>query len=127
MSASYNDGTVQYGARTIAVQTSLTSTAAIGTYVCDNINVSRPTKAVDRTNETGEPTGSVGIPDFVTGTATLQLADTSAKEPANGNVFAVIFDTTISTETFILTNIGRAEVKDAEKKISVSFKKKYGA
>lgn len=127
MSAVYNDNNVQYGSRTIAIQTSLTSTTAIGTYVADNININRPTKAVDRTNQLGEPSGSVGIADFVTGTAQVQLADGSAKEPQSGNVWSDTMDSTIGAETFIITQVSRAEVKDGEKKISITFKKKYGS
>jgi hypothetical protein len=119
MAATYNDGTVAYGSRVITIN----SVA----FVADNINVTRPTKAVDRTNELGEPSGSVGIADFVTMTAQLQLADTLV-EPENGQTTAALtFDTSIGAETFFVTSVGRAEVKDGETKVNVSFKKKYGA
>jgi hypothetical protein len=117
MAATYNDGTVQYGSRSLTIN-------AVA-YVADNITVNRPSKAVDRTNNLGEPTGSVGIADFVTGSCTLQLAADATAEPTNGLTFATTFDSGIGSETFYLTSVSRAEVKDGEKKINVTFKKKY--
>ena len=90
MAATYNDGTVQYGSKVLTIN-------AV-TYAADNITVNRPTKAVDRTNELGEPSGSVGIADFVAGSCTLQLASGSTAEPANGLTFAATFDSGIGSE-----------------------------
>ncbi len=117
MAPAYNDGTVQYGSRVLTIN-------AVA-YAADNININRPTKAVDRTNQLGEPSGSVGIADFVTGSATLQLAADATAEPTNGLTFTVTFDAGIGAETFYLSSVSRAEVKDGEKKINVTFKKKY--
>lgn len=117
MAAVYNDGTVQYGSRVLTFN----SVA----YVADNINVNRPTKAIDRTQQLGEPSGSVGIADFATLSATLQLAADATAEPQCGMLSAAVtFDATIGAEQFYLTNVGRAEVKDGEKKINVTAKKK---
>lgn len=116
-SPQYNDGTVQYGSRVLTIN-------AIA-YVADNITVNRPTKEIDRTNEIGEPSGSVGVAGFVTGSATLQLASGSTAEPQGGNTFAVTFDATIGAETFYITSPGRSEGQATEKKINVTFKKKY--
>lgn len=135
MSATYNDGTVQYGARTWVVHHYPESVeTARGTYDCDNISINRPTKSIDRTNQLGEPTGSVGIADFVTGTATFQLASSSTAEPRNGDKIIcdgeaghnANIDSGIGDETFYITSVSRAESKDAEKKFNVSFKKAYG-
>lgn len=119
MAAVYNDGTIQYATRVLTIN----SVA----YVADSVSVNRPTKAIDRTNQLGEPSGSVGVADFVTGTATVQLAADDTVEPENGQTFASTFDATIGAETFYVTNVGRAESKDSEKKVTISFKKKYNA
>lgn len=122
-SPTYNDGTVQYGSRVLTVLDA--SSVTYGTYVADNITINRPTKAVDRTNEIGEPSGSVGIADFVTGSATIQLASSSTKEPIAGYTVTMTLDSTIGSETFFITSINRAESKDAEKKFNITLKKKY--
>lgn len=134
MAAVYNDGTVQYGSRSWVIHASLGPPVERGTYVCDNITINRPTKAVDRTNQLGEPSGSVGIADFVTGSATVQLVDSNAKEPQCGDRiicdgeigYNVNLDATIGDESFFITSANRVEVKDAEIKINITFKKKYG-
>lgn len=136
MSALYNDGTVQYGSRALVIRQSNGSTlrGAAGGYVCDNITVNRPSKAVDHTNELGEPTGSVGIADFVTGTLTAQLADDTTPEIQTGD--RIYCDASVGNNTpldgainekFFVTSVGRALTKDGEVKLNVSFKKQYGA
>lgn len=123
----YNDGTVQYGSRDLDIVTSITSTAAIGTYVADNVNVTRAVNKIKRTDKVGSPSGSVGVSGDITGTATLQLANSSAKEPVGGNAFSVTLDSTIGTEVFVIQDVTRAESKEAEKKINITFEKKYSA
>lgn len=116
MAAVYNDGTVNYGTRVLTIATVA--------YVSDNVSVNRPTKAIDRTNALGEPSGSVGVADFITGSATVQLT-TDGVEPENGQTFTETFDTSTGAETFYVTSVSRAESKDAEKKVTINFKKKY--
>lgn len=116
-SPQFNDGTVQYGSRVLTI-------GGVA-YVADNITVNRPTKPIERTNEIGEPSGSVGVAGFVTGSATIQLASSSTVEPAGGATFTVTFDGTIGAETFYTTSPARTENKDAEKKINITFTKKY--
>ena len=117
MTAQFNDGTVQYGSRVLTIN-------AVA-YVADNISVNRPSKTIKRTNELGEPSGSVGVPDFVEGSATLQLATGSTVEPPAGQTFAATFDSVIGAETFFVMSPGRVEQKDSEKKINITFIKKY--
>lgn len=119
MSALHNDGTVQYASRVLSINSV--------NYVADNITVNRPVKRILRTNELGEPSGSVGVADFVTGSATLQLASGSTAEPQSGSTytFTVTFDTAIGAETFYVSGVDRSENKDAEKKINIQFIKKY--
>lgn len=117
MAAQFNDGTVQYASRVLTI--------ASVPFVADNISVNRPSKSIKRTNELGEPSGSVGVADFVEGSATLQLATGSVAEPQAGQTFTITFDATIGSETFYIMSPGRVEQKDSEKKINVTFIKKY--
>ncbi len=116
-SPQFNDGTVQYGSRVLTINGV--------TYVADNITVNRPTKRIERTDQIGEPSGSVGVAGFVTGSCQLQIATSSTAEPQGGYTFTVTLDATIGAETFYIESPGRTENKDAEKKINVTFVKKY--
>lgn len=135
-SPAYNDGTVQYGSRLLVIkQQDYVSAGTPGTTyltaVADNITVNRPTKAIDRTDQIGEPSGSVGVKDHENGSATLQLSSSAAKEPIIGHILPTdgtvnaFFDATIGSEVWYITSIARVEGKDAEKKFNVTFKKKY--
>ncbi len=126
-SPSYNDGTVKYGSQVIAVTTD--GSTSWGSYVADNISVNRPAKVIERTNQIGEPSGSVGIKQFETGSATFQCAvPTTTKEPLLGHQFTATLDSAtsgIGAETFFITGVSEAFVKDAEFKWNVTFIKKY--
>jgi hypothetical protein len=117
MSAFKNDGTVQYGSRVLTVDTIA--------YVADNCSVTRPGKTIERTNELDEPTGQVSYAGFVTGSATLQLATGSTVIPELGDEFSTTWVTSLGAETFYLDSITQAETNSAEKKINVTFRKKY--
>jgi hypothetical protein len=117
MSEKWNDGAIPYGSRVVTISTV--------TYVANNIRVRRPTKQIKRTNELDEPSGSVGVEDFVEGSAELQLATSSTAEPQNGMTFDLTLDATIGEETFILSEVERPEEKSADKKLNVNFIKQY--
>lgn len=142
MSALYNDGTVQYGSRAwYILQSDGTSLRDADPYVMDNITINRATKSIDRTNQLGEPSGSVGIADFVTGSATAQLGDGTMQEPRLGDrifctevlnpVPASGLNVQLDTggvgiaERFYITSVTRNETRDAEKKFNLTFKKQY--
>lgn len=113
----YNDGAVQMGARDLTINEIV--------YAGDSVAVNRPTKNVRRTNSVDEPSGSRIYADFVTGSATLQLADETTPIPENGMTFAETFVTNIGEETFIIDNVGQPEEKAGEKKVTITFVKKY--
>jgi len=117
MSAFTNDGTVQYGSRVLTIN---------GVdYVADNCEVTRPSKTIERTNEIGEPSGQVSYEGFVTGSATLQLATGSTAIPVQGLEFSTTWVASIGPETFYIDSVTQPESKDAEKKVNVTFRKKY--
>jgi hypothetical protein len=117
MSASWNDGAspIPYGSRVLTIN----SVA----YVADQITVTRPTKKILRTNELDEPAGSIGVPDFETGSATLQLATGSTAIPTRGLTFTTTF--AVSAETFYVDNVTQPESKGEVKQVQITFTKKY--
>jgi hypothetical protein len=112
MAATYNDNTVQYGARILTV-----STVA---FVADNYELTTPSTVIERTNSLGEPSGSVGIAGFVRGTATVQLATSTTTAPTLGATFVA------DSSTYYVTDVGAPESSQGEKKVNISFIKAYG-
>src|SRR5262245_21938142 len=112
-----NDGTIPYGTRVLTINSV--------TYVAEQIEVRRPTFTIERRNQLNQPSGQVIDDDFVTGTATLQLATGSTAIPTNGQTFATTF--AAAEETFIISEVGQPEEQGAEKKVTISFRKKYNA
>jgi hypothetical protein len=123
-----NDGNVQRGSRVLTIGSAAGGTGGT-TYVAENFNVDRPSKVIERTDEMDKPNGQDIYETFVTGSATLQLADGTTPEPRIGWQFAVtglIKEGTPeadAVETFAISQVGRAETNGGEKKISVQFRK----
>ena len=80
---------------------------------------------IERRNQLNQPSGQVIDDDFVTGTATLQLATGSTAIPTNGQSFTETFGA--ASETFLISEIGQPEEQGGEKKVTISFRKKYNA
>src|SRR6056300_1323111 len=118
MAAVSNDGSVQYGSRTIQIPASTGDT-----FVADNVEVTRGTNVIEQTDQLGEPSGQVIVDAFVTGTAQIQMI-ASTDPPLLGEEFAETFVTSIGSETFIVSEVGQPETKDGEKKVNISFRKK---
>ena len=113
----YNDGAIPYGSRIVTIDTVA--------YIAEDIEVTRPTSVIERRNELNEPSGQVLIQDFVTGSATLQLAATSTDIPDLGATFTMTIDSEIGAETFIISEIGQGENQGEAKKIRINFRKRY--
>jgi hypothetical protein len=117
MAAIYNDNSVSYGSRVLSVNSV--------NYIADNFTVSTPVVEVLRTNESGEPIGSVGIPDFVRGSAQVQMA-TNAVYLTYGQNFTCNYANVVNA-VFFIQNADYPEDKAGEKKQNITFIKKYGA
>ena len=114
MSALKNDNTTVYG--------SMALTIGGVVYVADNIELTRPTGAVLRTNELGEPSGRVLFKNDVDSfTCTLQFATTSTAVPVLGAACTVTFDSVNGAETWYLDKLGVAYTKDGETKINATL------
>src|SRR5262245_61490900 len=94
-----NDGTVQYGARVLTINSV--------TYVDENHQATRPSTIIERRNELNEPSGQVAIADFVTGSASLQLATGATVTPPLGETFTTTF--LAAAETFFISQVGQPE------------------
>lgn len=109
MAATYNDGSIPYGSVVLNVNSV--------NYVAENVTITRPIKQIKRMNEAGEPTGSVGVADFVEGSATLQSATTNTVDPSGGF--------TLASENFKIVESSKAFAQGDAVKFNVKFIKTY--
>lgn len=114
MGAIYNDGSVNYG--------SITVTIGAVTYVADDFTVNRNAKIIKQTDELDEPAGSVGVSEFVEGSATLQYL---TAYPVAGTSFPVTVDSVIGSESFRVVNVGNPLNKASIKMVPITFIKNY--
>jgi len=119
MAAIHNDGTVQYGSVELTIPT-----AGVA-YIANRCEVTRPTKKIMRVDELGEPDGFVLVADFVTGSATLQLASGSTVYPQLGDVFTHTFDSETGSESWVVSSTGQPLEAEGQKFITINFDKKY--
>lgn len=132
MSAQYNDGSVPYGSRVEAVSRPATlpggsnprGTFSNVSYVFENITVNRPTFIIKRYDEARNPSASVGIDDFVEGSAVVQLATSSTKELAAGDTFSDTFDQGLGAENFIIHSVDQTLTQGDYRKQPIRFIKK---
>lgn len=116
MAATHNDGTIPYGCRT--------ETIGGTSYVCEDLEITRPVSTILRMNQAGEPTGSVGVAKHVTGTGTAQIA-TAGTMPVPGQSFSDTFITTVGAETFKVTTVSQPEGSETDRKVRFEFIKMY--
>jgi hypothetical protein len=112
-----NDGTIPYGSKILTI--------GGAAFVADDIQVSRPSKKISRTNQLDEPTGSVNYEDFHTFTCTLQYETDATPPPAKGAECLQTFDAVYGAETWFLFDLTQPFQKDQETKVQATFHKKY--
>jgi len=116
--ATFNDGSVPFGSQAVTINGVL--------FVAENITVNEPTTVIERRNEVGDPSGQVIVPQFINGTATLQLATTSTVCPTIGATFTLTRSgTPAATFAAIVSEVGEQLNQTDAKKVAVSFRKKY--
>ena len=121
MAALKNDGTIPYGSKVLTAGASAGGSGGT-TYVADNIELTRSTGAILRTNELGEPSGRVLFKNDVDSfTCTLQLSTTSTVPPSLGWETTVTFDATSGSEIWYVDKLGSSFTKDGETKVSATF------
>ena len=113
MAALWNDGAIPFGSEVLTIS----GTA----YIAENVSFDNPSVVVQRRNEDNEPTGSYGVQDFVTGSATVQKAATGTAVPTPGLTF------TRSSVIFILTMVGEVLAQGYAMKFNIEFQRDYSA
>ena len=117
------DGTVPSGSRVITFGVTPNTVS----YIADNFSVAQPSAFLDQRDQYNEPIGGVLLADFVTGSATLQLASSSTKLPALGAEFQTWIDDSVpaTLTTFYVTEVSKPEERASLKKCTINFRKKY--
>jgi hypothetical protein len=138
----YNDNARPYGSRKVSFKrvatgggpgaaTTWSALANATNVILENISVNRPTRQVNVYDEVGKPTDSFAVDDFVTGSATAQIAKdsgsvtTAALQP--GDAFSTTFDASIGQENFIVTSADQPFAQLDYFKQSIQYKKLYVA
>jgi hypothetical protein len=119
-----NDGNVQVGSRILTIGTATGGTGGVP-YIAENVTFNLPTKTIERADEKDNPNGQYSYLTFITGTATLQLADSITARPQFGMEFSTkVNEDDATTTVFYLTDISRNESQGAEIKVNITFRKK---
>ena len=115
------DNQMPFGSR---VETLKRAGATLGVYVFDGVSIERPTKAVERHDEIGKPSGFALVDGFVTGSGTVQIATSTTQVPRVGDYFIDTFDgsTAGAAEEYVITSVGQAFEKDGYRKVNVSIR-----
>lgn len=131
--ATFNDGGAPVGCRTVKFYSpgavdgngSTTWTAAKGIYILENLSINRPQYTQKRYNEARVPNASIGVDDFVEGTAVVQIQYAATARIANGDAFnTVLSDSPGGTaEGFKVTGCDTPEAQGDIKKQSVRLEK----
>jgi hypothetical protein len=108
--AATEDNVTIYGSQVLTINAE--------TFIAESIEVNRPMQKVRRRNQIGEPAGSVYIPDFVEGEATVQVEN---DPPLQGEEFTATLDAGIGSETFIVTSVSNVLTQDDIQKCNISF------
>lgn len=114
--ATVNDGAIPFGTRVLTINTRA--------FVAESVDLTRPSQFVARYSNQNAPAGGVQTDDIPTGTATLQLSSTVATPPLLGETFSENFNGA-AAETWYVSDVGQPEEKGADKKVRISFRKKF--
>ena len=109
MAALWNSGTIPYGTEVVSI--------GGGTYIAENISVDQNTTVIQQRDRNNEPSGSVGIADFASGSATLQV-------PTGGGSPVVGEEATIGGVTMYVSKVSATESQGDAKKCTVEFVEK---
>jgi hypothetical protein len=100
--ATYVDNAVQFGSFSVTLTRAGSS---LGTYIVENITITRPSKKIERPNHIGEPNGFVLVDGFVTASGTIQVPTAGSDYPARGDYFEEDFG--FGTERFVISEVGQ--------------------
>ena len=109
MAALWNSGTIPYGTEVVSI--------AGGSYIAESISVDQNTTVIQQRNENNDPSGSVGIADFASGSATLQIP-TGGSAPSSGD------EATVGGVTMYVSKVSATQSQGDAKKCTVEFVEK---
>ena len=109
MAALWNSSSIPYGTEVVTIDG--------GTYIAESISVDQNTTVIQQRGSENEPTGSVGIADFASGSATLQIAN-------GGGAPAVGSEATISGVAMYVSKVSATQSQGDAKKCTVEFVEK---
>lgn len=120
----YVDNQVPFGSRVESIKRGGGVGTAVGTYIFDSISLDRPTKAIERTDEIGNPNGFGLVDGFATGSGTLQLATKAVPVPHTGDWFSDTFDESSagSAEQWVIASVAQPFEKDGYRKVNVTLR-----
>lgn len=115
-----NDGGVVFGSQVLTIGD---RDGNAQTYIADSFSLDDPANWFVRKNEVGVPNGQVGIDEVPTGSAQLQLADSTVKLPKKFAEFTAV-EVGGSAVTLIVAKVGQAFSQDGETKVSIDLRAK---
>lgn len=118
-----NDGGVVFGSQVLSIDDRDDNPQD---YIADAFSLDDPSNFFVRKNEVGVPNGQVGIDDVPTGTATLQLEDSTVKLPKKYAEFTAT-EVGGSSITLIVAKVGQAFQSEGETKVTIDIRAKLGA
>jgi hypothetical protein len=116
--ATYVDNSVPFGSFSVTLNRSGTP---LGTYIVENITVTRPSKIIERPNAIGEPNGWVAVDSFETATGTIQVPTSGADYPQRYDYFENDFG--FGSERFVITEVGQPFSTTDYHKCNISLRK----
>jgi hypothetical protein len=111
----FQDGTQVFGIPDSPV--SINSVA----FIAEDIQISKPSQVVEIKDPNGIATGQVIIPQNLTGSCKLQLADDSVSPPEIGQTFD------LQGATWYVTEVGQSYTQAAYAFVNVSFRLQINA
>jgi len=103
-----------YGSRVLSINSVL--------YIANNFRVQQAGKLLERMTELGAPNGAVLIDAPYTGTAELQIANTSIAFPNISMTFSARVDAENANLNFFITEVGVPETSDQWKNCDITFR-----
>lgn len=136
--ATWNDGGVPFGCRTVrfySVSNSLDAngssqwSSAKGIYILESFTVDRPQYEVNRYSEARVPNGGIGVDDYATGSAVVQLQYGTTTHISNGDAFTTLLPSSPGgvAETFVVKNASDPESQGDIRKQSITLRKLVAA
>lgn len=120
-----NDNSIPFGSRTETLYDA--SGTQIGVFVLEDINLTFPTKRIDRANQVGEPNGFVIVKGQPTGTAVIQIP-ADATIPILGGYFVDAFPDVYKahggssySQQWVIESVGAAYEQNGYRKFNVGL------